>query len=68
MLGISDTFVVEFVHDERQIHPTHASMIAPGLAKTVGAKVAGKSCFTADRRNEFPGLAALDGERVIVCG
>ena len=32
--------MVELVHDERQVYPTHARMIAPGFAQAVRAEVA----------------------------
>jgi len=58
--------VVELVHDERQVNPTHTGVITPGLAQAVGAKVTPQPHFLADRSNELPALTAFDRKRIIV--
>ena len=34
-LGVGDTFVIELMHDQRQVHALHTSMVSPGLSQTV---------------------------------
>jgi len=40
--------VIELVHDERQVHALHPSMIAPGFSQRVGAIVAGEPDLVAN--------------------
>ena len=53
---VHDTFVIELVHDQRQIHTLHASMVAPGFSQTVRAEVAAQAHLLADGGDDFPGL------------
>src|SRR5659263_357478 len=66
-LCLCNAFMVELVHDESQIYPTHSSMVAPSLSKAVRTKVAGQAYIAANRCDEFPSLSTFDGERVVVC-
>lgn len=52
--------MIEFVHDQCQIHPLHPGMIALGLSETVNAIVSPQTNILADGRDEFPGLSPLD--------
>ncbi len=54
------------MHIEGQVHALLAGVIAPGLAETVRAIVAGQSDLSTDRGYELPGLTALDGLRIVM--
>ena len=47
---IGNAFVIELVHDQRQIHTLHASMVAPGFSQTVCTEVAPQTDLLADGR------------------
>jgi hypothetical protein len=36
-LGVSGALVIEFVHDERQVHSRHVGVISPGFPQAVSA-------------------------------
>lgn len=57
---VSDAVVIEFVHDQCQIHSLHLGVIAPGLSETVGAIISPQTNILADGCDEFPGLSPLN--------
>ncbi len=59
--------MVEFVHDERQIHSLHTSVISPGFPQAMGAIVSNQPNRIADRNDELPGLPSLDGFGETIC-
>lgn len=65
--GVGDTFVIEFMHDERQIHSIHTGMVSPGFPQTMGAVISSQPNLFADRNDELPGLTSLDGCGVTIC-
>ena len=57
---IGKTFVIKLVHDQRQVHTLHASMVSPGFSQTVRAEVAAQAHLLTDGSDDFPGLATPD--------
>ena len=58
--------MIELVHDQRQIDALHTSMVAPGFAQTVSAKVPAQAYLPADGGDDFPGLTTSDRMRKTV--
>jgi hypothetical protein len=44
-LGVGQSVMVEFVHDERQIHAAHPGMMAPGFAELRGSVSTSETVF-----------------------
>jgi len=56
----SDVVAIEFVHDQRQIHPLHSGMISQSLSETVRVIVSPQSNILAICFDVFPGLSSFD--------
>ena len=52
--------MIELVHDQRQIHALHSSVIAPGLTQAMCAEVTTQPHLFANGRDDLPGLATPD--------
>jgi hypothetical protein len=57
---VSDAIVIKFLHDQCQVHPLHPDVIAPSLSATVCTIIGPQTNFSADGRDEYPGLASFD--------
>ena len=58
--------MIELVHDQRQIHILHSSMISPGLPQAMCTKVTSQAHLLANGCYEFPSLTTPDGSGVII--
>ncbi len=58
--------MVEFMHDEGQIHPIHPGMITPSFPKCMGTVISPQARILADIGNNDPYLAAVNGLVVIM--
>ena len=52
--------MIELVHDQRQVHTLHMSVISSSLSQTVGAEIAAQSHLFTDSGDDLPGLATPD--------
>ncbi|MGB6422644.1 MAG: hypothetical protein WBF05_12470, partial [Anaerolineales bacterium] len=58
--------MIELVHDQRQIHILHSSMISPGLPQAMCTKVTSQAHLLANGCYEFPSLTTPDGSGLII--
>ena len=59
--------MIELVHNKRQVHSLHTSVISPGFPQTMGAVISTQPNLIADRNDELPGLTSLDGFGETIC-
>lgn len=60
-LGVSNAFVVKFMHDEGEINALHTGMVPPSFPQTMCSVISIETHILANRFYKFPGLATLDG-------
>ena len=56
---VSNTNVIELVHNQRQIDALHASVVTPGFAQTMCTKVAAQAHLLTDDGDDFLSFASL---------